>query len=196
MKTKSVFLSVVLVTVLGIGANAQGFQLGVKGGANISQEQGRSFDDGFRFGYTLGAFAQLNFTKQWGIQPELLWNEYSTRTATNADEIYTDLGTNQNISLNYLTVPVLLNFTPAKILTLQAGPQFGILINQTESIAPTVKDAFKKGDVSIVGGAQLNLGILKIGARYYQQLNNTDNLGSVDTWTSKGFQAYIGFRIL
>jgi len=196
MKTKSVLLSVILITVISIGVNAQGIQLGIKGGANIAQEQGRSFDNGFRFGYSLGAFAELNFNKNWGIQPELLWNEYTTRTATTANEIYTDLGTNQNVSLNYLSVPVLLSFTPAKILTLQAGPQFGILINQTESISQSTKDAFKKGDVSFVGGAQLNLGFIKIGARYYQQLNNTDNLGSFDTWTSKGFQAYIGFRIL
>jgi hypothetical protein len=196
MKTKSVLLSVTLIMVMAVAANAQGFQLGVKGGANLVQEQGRSFDNGFRFGYSLGGFAEIKFTKNWGIQPELLWNEYSTRTAATADEVYTDLGTNQSITLNYLSVPVLLSFTPAKIISLQFGPQFGILLNQNESVSQNTTEAFKKGDISIVAGAQLNLAWVKLGARYYQQLNNADNLGTVDTWTAKGFQVYLGIRIL
>jgi hypothetical protein len=196
MKTKSVLLSFALIILFIGGTYAQGFQLGIKGGANISQEQGRSFDQGFKFGYSIGGFAELNFSKKWGIQPEILWNEYTTRTATDADQIYTGLGTDKNISLNYLTAPILLSYTPAKLLTLQAGPQFGILINQSESFPTNTKEAFKKGDVSFVAGAQLNLAWVKLGARYYKQINNTDNLGNVDTWTYQGFQAYVGIRIL
>jgi len=196
MKTKSIFLSVTLIAIMTVGAKAQGFQFGIKGGANIVQEQGRSFDQGFRFGYSLGGFATIKINKTWGIQPELLWNEYSTRTADIPNQVYTDLGTNQNISLNYLSAPVLLSFSPTKIISLLAGPQFGILINQNESVAQNTKEAFKKGDLSIVAGAQLNLGWVKLGARYYKQLNNTDNLGNVDTWTTQGFQAYVGVRIL
>ncbi len=195
MKTKSIFLSITLIMVMAAGANAQGVQFGIKGGANVVQEQGRSFDQGFRFGYSLGGFATINFNKKWGIQPELLWNEYNTRTADIPNQVYTDLGTNQNISLNYLSAPILLSYSPTKIISLQAGPQFGILINQNESVAQNTKEAFKKGDVSIVGGAQLNLAWFKLGARYYKQLNNTDNLGNVDTWTTQGFQVYVGFRI-
>ena len=59
MKTKSVFLSVILITVMSIGANAQGFHIGVKGGANLFKIDGRSFNEEYNFAYNVGAFAEI-----------------------------------------------------------------------------------------------------------------------------------------
>ncbi len=193
---KSIIFSLALVIISVASANAQGFQLGVKGGANFYQMQGRSFDQEFKFGYSLGGFAELNFTKHFGIQPEIMWNEYQARTATNANEVYEDLSNGTNISLNYLTIPVLLAFKPAKILTIHLGPQFGYLINESQTLVDNSKDAFKKGDISLVAGAQLNLAWFKLGARYIVGLNNLDDVGNVDTWKNQGFQVYVGIRLL
>jgi hypothetical protein len=41
----------------------------------------------------------------------------------------------------------------------------------------------------------LNIGGLKIGARYQVGLNNLNDIDNQDKWKSEGFQAYIGFRI-
>ena len=54
---------------------AQGFHLGIKGGANLQKIDDKSFKDEFKFGYNLGAFTEINFNSKWGIQPELMWSQ-------------------------------------------------------------------------------------------------------------------------
>ncbi|HEX4372796.1 MAG TPA: porin family protein [Puia sp.] len=195
MRTRSVFLSVILITVMSIGANAQGFHVGVKGGANLFKIDGRSFNEDYNFDYNVGAFAEIYFNKSWGIQPELLWNQTNFRTSQNFNDIVPNGFNDLKGSLNYLTMPILLSYRPAKIISLQFGPQFGILVNQTE-IVDSAKAAFRHGDLSLVGGAQLNLGGFKIGARYFIGLNNIGDVTTVEAWKNQGAQVYIGFRIL
>jgi len=196
MKVKSIIFSLVLIIAGFVDANAQGVQLGAKGGINFSQFDGRSLDQEYKFGYSLGGFAEINFSKHFGIQPELLWNEYQARTATDANTVYEDLSNGTNISLNYLSIPILLAFKPSKLITFHLGPQFGILINESQTLVDNSKNAFKTGDLSILAGAQLNLAWFKLGARYAIGLNNIDDLGSQDSWKSKGFQVYVGVRII
>lgn len=195
MKTKSIALSFFLVTITVISGYAQGFHIGVKGGANIFKLDGRSFSDEFKFGYSLGGFAELNFNKTWGIQPELLWNQTNFRTASNFNSVVPQGYNDVKGSLNYLSIPILLSYRPIKLISIQAGPQFGILLGQT-NIVNNAKDAFKKGDFSLLGGAQLNLGGFKLGARYFIGLNNLNDVQNDDKWKNQGFQVYVGFRII
>jgi hypothetical protein len=192
---KSFILTFVLVTVIVMGSYAQGFHIGIKGGANIVKIGGESFNDEFKFGYSLGGFAEINFTKEWGIQPELLWNQSKTTTSTSFQQIYEGVA-GQDITLNYLNIPLLLTYRPVPILSLQAGPQFGILLNQTDNLFENGQNAFKSGDFSLLGGAQLNLGGFRAGARYFIGLNNINDLGSQDKWKNQGFQLYVGIRII
>jgi hypothetical protein len=97
--------------------------------------------------------------------------------------------------LNYLSIPILATYRPIKLLSIQAGPQFGILLNQS-NIVSSAGDAFKKGDFSLLGGAQLNLGGFKLGARYFIGLNNINDVKNDDKWKNQGFQVYVGFRII
>jgi hypothetical protein len=175
---------------------AQGFHVGIKGGANIFKIDGTAIKDEFKFGYNLGGFAEINFADKWGIQPEVMWNQTNFRTAHNFNEIYPG-GTNDlEGKLNYLSIPLLLSFTPAKFISLQAGPQFGILLNKDESLFENGKQAFKSGDFSMLGGVQLNIGALKLGGRYVVGLANINDIDDRDKWKNQGFQVYLGTRIL
>ncbi|PWT70324.1 MAG: hypothetical protein C5B59_20825 [Bacteroidetes bacterium] len=174
---------------------AQGFHLGIKGGANITKINGQSFDQSFKLGYSLGGFAELNFTKEWGIQPELLWNQSKTTTSNDFNQIYYGIYS-QDITLNYLSIPILLTYRPVPMLSLQLGPQFGYLISEPSALGSNITNAFKNGDFSILGGAQLNLGAFRAGARYFIGLNNINNIDNKDTWKNQGFQLYIGIRII
>src|SRR5260221_2630382 len=98
---------------------AQGFHLVGKIGTNISQITGRSFDQGFQWGFSAGVFAELNFTDKWGIQPEVLFNQTQTQTASNFNEVY-DQGINsRSVSLNYLSIPILLSYKIITLLSIQ-----------------------------------------------------------------------------
>ncbi|HYF33599.1 MAG TPA: porin family protein [Chitinophagaceae bacterium] len=175
---------------------AQGFHMGVKGGANVGKIDGKSFQEEFRHGYNLGAFAEINFNKKWGVQPEVLWNQTNTRTSNDFNEIYPHgIADVRNVKLNYLSIPILLSYRPIKPLSLQVGPQFGVLIDQDKNLLQNGTEAFKSGDFSMVGGAQLNLGGFKAGARYVVGLNNLNDIDNQDKWKSQGFQAYVGFRL-
>jgi len=124
MKKASLFFLSVLFISSG-SLFAQGFHIGVKGGTNLTKIDGRSFDQGFKWGFSAGGFAEINFTDHIGIQPELLFNQSSTKTASDFNQVY-DQGINsRNVSLNYLSVPVLLALKPSPILSILIGPQFG-----------------------------------------------------------------------
>ena len=56
------------------------------------------------------------------------------------------------------------------------------------------KEAFKKGDFSLVGGAQLNIANIVIGGRYVVGLTDIKDLPSGEKWKNQGFQVYAGFR--
>jgi len=194
MKSKSIVLSLLLLTFAVIQSRAQGIHLGVKGGANIFKIDGQGYDQGFQFGYNVGAFAEINFPGAFGIQPELMWNQTNYRTGTQFSSIYPNGIDDVKGKLNYLTVPVLLSFRPAKIISFQAGPQFGILLNQDKNLVNNTKDAFKKGDLSLVGGVQLNLASVVVGGRYVVGLNNINDVTDDHSWKNQGFQVYLGFR--
>jgi hypothetical protein len=193
---KKKFLAVLMVVLaIGSASFAQGFHMGIKGGANLLKIDDKSFKDEFKFGYNLGAFAEINFNKKIGIQPELLWAQSTYRTATDIDEVIPDSKADVDVKLNYLQIPILLNYRPVKILSLQAGPQFGILINEDNTLLQNGKDAFKKGDFSMLAGAQLNLGPLKAGARYAIGLNDINDITNNGEWKSRGWQLYVGLRL-
>ena len=194
MKRKAFVLSLFLVFALA-HTQAQGFHIGIKAGANLFKMDGESFDQEYKFGYNAGAFSELNFTSSWGIQPELLFNQTNYRTGTQFSDIYPDGVNGVKGKLNYLSIPVLLSFRPIPLLSLLAGPQFGILLNQDEHLVNNAGQAFKKGDLSIVAGAQLNLASIKVGARYVIGLNNINDLENQNNWKNEGWQLYAGFRI-
>jgi opacity protein-like surface antigen len=194
MKRNAFVLSLSLVFAV-IHTQAQGFHLGIKAGANLFKIDGESFSQDFNFGYCVGAFSQIYFTPNWGIQPELMFNQTNYRTGDQFSSIYPNGVNDVKGKLNYLSIPVLLSFRPIPFLSLLAGPQFGIMLNQDEHLVNNAQQAFKSGDVSLVGGAQLNLMKFMVGARYVLGLNNVNNLDDGVSWKNQGWQVYAGIRI-
>ena len=192
---RNAFVLLLCLVVTGLHTQAQGFHLGIKAGANLFKVDGESFDQEFMFGYTAGAFTQINFTKQWGIQPELNFNQTNYRTGNNFSSVVPDGVNDVKGKLDYLTIPVLLSYRPIPLLSLLAGPQYGIMLNQDEHLVNNAGQAFKKGDFALVGGAQLNLMSFLVGARYVAGLTNINNVSNESTWKNQGWQLYAGFRI-
>jgi hypothetical protein len=192
---RNAFVLFATLALAGLHTQAQGFHLGVKAGANLFKVDGESFDQQFNFGYNVGAFSEINFTSTLGIQPELLFNQTNYRTGNEFSDVYSGGVNSYKGSLNYLSIPVLLSIRPIPLLSILVGPQFGILLNQDEHLTYNAGQAFKTGDFSMVGGAQLNLASLKVGARYVVGLNNINDLPNQNNWKNQGWQLYAGFRL-
>ncbi|MBC7890529.1 MAG: PorT family protein [Ferruginibacter sp.] len=196
MKTK--LLTLVLSTIIFSAAYSQSFHLGIKGGANVNKLTGKSFNDEFSFGYHLGGFAEIGLGKRFSVQPEVLFNQFNQDTSSQFKAIYNNLlsSDRSNIKLNYLSIPILLNFKASNILSLQAGPQFGILMDQNKKLLQNGQDAFKKGDFSMLGGVQLKFSSFRIYGRYALGLSNLNDIDDKDKWKSQSFQVGIGLAIL
>jgi hypothetical protein len=132
------------------------------------------------------------------IQPELLWNQIRTKTDDDFGTIYPGSGVRDaDVYLNYISLPVMFAFKPAPELSILLGPQYSYLVNQTSGLLIgdyNGKDAFKKSDLALVFGGQLNLGKVKIGARYSVGLTEINVLQS-DPWKYHGFHFYLGYRL-
>jgi hypothetical protein len=195
MKTKLITL---LAAVLFSQAMMAQFHLGIKAGANITKVEGRSFKDEFRYGYAVGGFMEVRMGNKFVLQPEVLFNEYNTRLDSNYRHIYNNVinNTTENVKLNYLTVPLMLNYKLiGKFLCLQAGPQFGIKINKDKTLLQNGGDAFKSGDFSMVGGAQVKVGPLRFNGRYVVGLSNLNDIDNQEKWKNQGFQLSVGLAL-
>ena len=118
-------------------AMAQGFRVGVKVGSNLTKVSGKSFNDEYDLGYQLGAFSEIDFSKKFGIQPEVLFSQINTTRSSEYSDIYNHVFASNNtnkIQLKYLSIPILLRYNVGKIMTLNLGPQFSVLIDDKESI--------------------------------------------------------------
>jgi opacity protein-like surface antigen len=195
MKTKFLFLSAALL--ISFASMAQ-FHIGAKAGANIFKVDGHSFKDQFKYGYHLGGFMEIPISNKLTIQPEVLFNQYSTVLDSSYKNIYDGVFNSQNgnnIKLNYLSIPILLEYKMAKFFRLQAGPQFGVLIDQNRSLLQNGGDAFKRGDLSMLAGAELEIFKFRITGRYAIGLSNINDIDNQDKWTNQGFQLSLGLAL-
>jgi hypothetical protein len=194
---KSYILSLAIIAFLVNTSNAQSFHAGIKFGANVNKLSGQSFKDQFTYGYHAGVFTEIPISKKWTIQPEVVFNELNNDTSNKFSQLYSlNASSVSNIKLSYLSIPLILNYNVTKMVSLQAGPQFGILLDQHKDLLQNGKAAFKQGDFSMVGGLQVKLSSLRVYARYAVGLNNLNDIDNQDKWKNQSIQLGIGLSIL
>jgi parvulin-like peptidyl-prolyl isomerase len=195
MKTK---LAVLIAFVFFTQAAMAQLNLGIKGGVNINKVDGKAFRDEFKYGYHLGGFAEIGLGGKLSIQPEVLFNQFQTRADSSFSNVYQnslDISNYQDVKLNYLSIPLLLKYKLGSLLSLQAGPQYGILIDQSKNLLQNGKEAFKSGDFSLVGGAQIHISKLRLTGRYVVGLTNISDIDDQNKWKNQGFQLSVGFAL-
>ncbi len=192
MKTKLISLATALLIFS--ASFSQGLSVGIKGGASINKITGQSFKDEFTYGYHLGGFATIGLGKKLSIQPEVLFNQFKADTSSNFSSVY-HFNTINHVKLSYLTIPILLNYNFDKMVALQVGPQFGILMDKNKNLLQNGQDAFKSGDFSMIGGLQLKLLNFRVYGRYVVGLSDISNIANSDKWKSQSIQLGVGIGI-
>ena len=193
MKSKIVFLGLAFLLYSGY-VSAQGLKIGGKIGASLYKIDDVSFSDQVGWGYHAGGFIEAMWSKTMGIQPEVIFNQSNTKTATSFDQLYQGVnpGILKDVKLNYLSIPVLLNFKPITFVTFQAGPQFSLLMSKEKTLLQNGQAAFKSNNVSMLAGVQLNLFQFRIYGRYGIGLTNENNINTQDKWNNRGIQVGAG----
>jgi hypothetical protein len=194
MKTKLVNLSVALLISQLMMAQ---FHIGIKAGANITKVDGQSFKQQFEYGYNVGGFAEIGLSEKLSFQPEVLFNQYTSTLDSSYKSIYENVITSDQskVKLNYLTIPLLLDYKFLGPVHLQAGPQFGILMNQDKNFLQNGEQAFKSGDFSVVLGAQVKLAQLRFTGRYLIGLSNINDIDNQDKWKNQVIQLSVGVAL-
>ncbi|MFN2378915.1 MAG: porin family protein [Bacteroidales bacterium] len=91
--------------------------LGIKAGVNmfkISSDDNTVYDQ--TTGFNLGLLGHIHLNSQWAVQPELVYSSQGVKIG----------GTEQ--TLDYINVPVILQYMFNNGFRLQAGPQLGLLV--------------------------------------------------------------------
>ncbi len=192
MKVK--LLALAVATVISTAAFSQSFNVGFKGGANINKLSGKSFKEEFSFGYQLGGFVEIGLGKKFSIQPEVLFNQSNVDTSSHFSSVY-QFKKLDKVQLKYLSIPLILNIKPSRLLSLQVGPQFGVLLNKDKTLLQNGKEAFKSGDFSMLGGVQLNISKFIIYGRYTVGLNNLNGIDNQEKWKNQSIQLGVGFKL-
>ncbi|MCW3118199.1 MAG: PorT family protein, partial [Chitinophagaceae bacterium] len=170
------------------------FHIGIKAGANITRIEGKSFADEFKYGYHVGGFAEIGLGRNFSLQPEVLYNQYSTTIDSSFSHVYQGVvnSPQRSVKLNYLSLPILLNYKIVGPLSIQAGPQFGVLIDQSQTVLQNGGEAFKNGDFSMLAGAVVKLNNLRVTGRYAVGLNNINDIDDQNKWKNQTIQLSLG----
>ncbi len=192
MKQKAIIIALMAFSFLNV--KAQGFKFGIKGGADIHKLSGTSFKDQFSFGYHAGLFADIGITSKFGIQPEVYFSQVNVDTSSQFSTIY-QFNNPSEVKLTYLNIPLLFNYYANSVVTLQAGPQYGILIDKNKSLVNNGKDAFKTGDFSMLAGLQLKISKIRLYGRYVVGLNNINDIDNRDKWKNQTVHVGIGLTL-
>lgn len=186
MKKTVIFISALLFIM---NVKAQTAHFGVKGGINVSSlniKDNSSYES--KIGLNAGLLAHIHASPNWAIQPEVFYSSEGAKTKVG--------NSNVKINLNYINVPVLLQYMVANGLRFEGGPQIGFLVNaKTKTDNATVDNKnFKSTAFSIpLGVGYLTMNGLGFDARYVFGLSNINN-NSNPTIQSNVFQFGIFYQ--
>lgn len=174
---------------------------GVKGGVNFATVNGDGFDSpDSRTSFHVGALAEFPLAEMFSLQVEALYSGQGFEVTQNIPL----LGERKyEYQLDYINVPVLAKVYLFKGFSIEAGPQFGFLVNEEIDSDPTgdggdtVTDAAKDFEFGFAGGVtfQTEMGLFA-SARYTQGVTEIleDRNDSDNKITNSVFQIGIGYK--
>ncbi|WP_099769153.1 porin family protein [Chryseobacterium sp. 52] len=151
---------------------------GVKAGLNVSNlTQSEGFYEGdqkMKAGFNAGIFVNIPVAEKLSIQPEVVFNQLGSKTELQYETFFNSNSYsweyNYKTSLNYLSVPVMVQYNILPQLFVEAGPEFGFLLGGRE-----------KGDVTTSGNTMAKEKISfsnKINTEFYHKFNFGIGIGA------------------
>ncbi|MBY0479518.1 MAG: PorT family protein [Chitinophagaceae bacterium] len=169
---KVLLLSAALV-VSGIGYAQHNVHYGLKAGVNVSNVPA-SAGNGYssKVGFNGGGTMHIHLSKSWALQPEVMYSAQGGKSG------------NQTLQLDYINVPLQLQYMFDKGFRLQTGPQAGFLTAanvKSGNVKSSVRNNFKPVDLAWTFGASFVApNGLGIDARYNLGLTRINEAGPVD----------------
>lgn len=172
-------------------ASAQHVNIGVKAGLNlynINNDNGTEYDT--KAGFHAGLLGHIHLSKQWAVQPELVYSAQGAKS--------TVTGVDTKINLGYINLPIMIQYMFNNGFRVQAGPQAGFLISakaEANNKSTDIKDELKTVDFALGFGAGYihTASGLGVDARYNLGLSNINDNSTVKQ-TNRGFQLGVFYQ--
>lgn len=126
---KSIYFSLIALFLATFIATAQDVTYGVIGGVNFSKIDnlgGSGFEDS-RTGFHVGGVVELPFSDKWSYEGSLLYS-------VEGEEFTNSLGTDTDVKLQYINVPLQFKYYAFNNFSVHFGPQIGFLIKGEATI--------------------------------------------------------------
>src|SRR5678816_4493096 len=106
---------------------AQQAAIGLKAGLNVSNlSNSTGYDMGSKLGLNGGLLAHIHLNPSLALQPEAVYSSQGAK--------YTITGTEHTLSLNYINIPVQLQYMFNNGFRVQTGPQVGFLAGVKDKV--------------------------------------------------------------
>ncbi|MDX1601800.1 MAG: porin family protein [Salinimicrobium sediminis] len=182
MKKSILFIAAMVFSTTFVAAQ-EFVYFGVKGGVNFSTFSGDGFsdfkDESARTGYHLGLLAEVPVSDRFSVQPEVLYS------AQGFDLVRREDNNDVEHQLDYITVPVMAKFYVFDGLALEAGPQFGFVVEEAIDFGSTEIERYDNNrndfDLSLGLGASYKFNKFFLYGRY--------NAGMTDIYDVEGVEA-------
>jgi len=167
---KTTFLSVLLFTSILVRAQYTDTHFGLKAGLNVSSlDEKNGVDFNSKAGFYFGGLAHVHLSPHFAVQPELVYSQQGGKDGSD------------KWNINYINVPVLLQYMAGNGFRLETGPQVGFAVSskiKSGDIEQNIHSSVNTVDFSWALGAsyQFPEGI-GVDARYNIGLSNVDNAG-------------------
>jgi len=163
MKKISLFVLGVVMTVSAFAQSPAKF--GLKAGVNIAtlRQDDVSYDS--RIGLHVGGLAHIHLTPQWALQPEVVYSQEGAKL------------NDVKLKLDYINIPLMLQYMFDNGFRLEAGPQLGLMVNSKaeddDENEDDLDDVFKTTNVGLAFGLNyLSYSGLGVGGRYVLGLSD------------------------
>jgi hypothetical protein len=178
MKTMKFLIGMIAAVLISSAASAQHsssprgkVNLGIKGGINLYKI---SSDDNIVYdqitGFHLGLLGHIHLDSQWAVQPELVYSSQGAKSGATEHK------------LDYINVPVLLQYMFDNGFRLQAGPQLGLLVRADNDDLNSIDLGLGMGISYVVPSTGFGLDV-----RYNHGLSNINKNDAVKSF-NRGVQ--------
>jgi outer membrane protein W len=118
------FISILVILGVWISAEAQKFEGGIVAGFNASQVDGDTYAGYNKIGIALGVFTRTKFTENLSGELQIRWMQKGASKKVTENDL-----SQYSSKLNYIEIPVLLQFHQSPKLSWHVGPGFNYLFH-------------------------------------------------------------------
>ncbi|AZA85210.1 PorT family protein [Chryseobacterium lactis] len=125
-------------------SDVQPIRFGIKAGGNSAYISEQKFGiNSQKIGFHAGVFVNIPISKQFSFQPEVLYNQMGARDVVSSMDVPTATGrikteVQDKLTMNYISVPLMVQMRPFEKFYIEAGPEFSYFINGKEKGETTV----------------------------------------------------------